>query len=51
MYNRAKQSMRSTAVAAGGDKVGPQNDGEKGVFAVTKKMNYRHYSNRTVDPI
>ena len=39
MYNRAKESMNSTPVAAG-DEVGPQNDEEeKGVFAVAK-MNY-----------
>ena len=38
IYNRAKESMKSTAVAAGRYKVGSQNDeGEKGVFAVAKK--------------
>ena len=41
MYNRAKECMKSTTVAVLGDKVGPQNDGgEKGVFAVAKKMDY-----------
>ena len=40
VYNRAKECMKSTAVAAG-RYLGPQNDeGEKGVFAVAKKMDY-----------
>ena len=42
IYNRAKERMKSTPVAAGiYNKVGPQNDGEKEMLAVAKKMNYR----------
>ena len=40
MYKRAKECMKSTAVVLG-DTVGSQNDeGEKGVSAVAKKMDY-----------
>ena len=41
LYSRAKESIKSTAVAAGRYKLGSQNDeGEKSVFAVANKMNY-----------